>query len=678
MSVWIVRNARPLEKLLIKAESATVTANKTTKKIFHRYSATPKHIKIGAPMKTLLISLIALGGLPAVAFAESTLADCADGIDNDSDGLIDLNDDDCDCGEGTDLFEIIESYIVNESFEDYSTCPTSYSQLNVCDDWQQATDATSDYFACGLETSLYSTFGSFPTPPDGTAFTGAITMPSYPYFEYVGGCTTDTLEAGKEYTFEMYVAASTGTANNYGGDTSGDLQLFGISTCGEIPIAGYDSLEGSYDLLAEAAVTLVGGDPYQLATFTFTPTTTYEAVIFGSSANMTVTSPNSGNYVLFDLLTLNATTSFGTEVTIVGDCETGVEITSPEPAQASFQWYHDGIAVVGATASSYIPATDGSQDGLWEARVDNGTECNLSTNAADLQCVIDEDGDGILDEDEDADGDGDWTNDDTDGDGIPNYLDPDSDNCGLGDGDEVREGTDPLDPDSDDDGLSDGDEITEGTDPLNPDSDDDGLSDGDEIAEGTDPLDPDSDDDGLTDSEEITEGTDPLDPDSDDDGLTDGEEYTMGTDPLDSDSDDDGSSDGDEYTEGTDPFDPDSDDDGSSDGDEYKEGTDPLDPDSDDDGLTDGEEYTEGTDPLDPDSDDDGLSDSEELNNDCDPLSEDSDLDGVPDDEEVANGTECSQAESCGGCAVNASTPVRGKMTLLFGLVALVGLRRRP
>ena len=50
--------------------------------------------------------------------------------------------------------------------------------------------------------------------------------------------------------------------------------------------------------------------------------------------------------------------------------------------------------------------------------------------------------------------------------------------------------TDPNDPDSDDDGLSDGDEVDLGTDPNNPDTDGDGISDGDEVANGTDPLDP--------------------------------------------------------------------------------------------------------------------------------------------------------------------------------------------
>ena len=68
----------------------------------------------------------------------------------------------------------------------------------------------------------------------------------------------------------------------------------------------------------------------------------------------------------------------------------------------------------------------------------------------------------------------------------------DTDFDGLGDDDEVTLGTDPLDPDSDDDGLEDGDEV-DGTDPMNPDSDGGGVNDGDEVDQGTDPLEPSDD-----------------------------------------------------------------------------------------------------------------------------------------------------------------------------------------
>ncbi|HYC00987.1 MAG TPA: hypothetical protein VEC57_17770 [Candidatus Limnocylindrales bacterium] len=123
---------------------------------------------------------------------------------------------------------------------------------------------------------------------------------------------------------------------------------------------------------------------------------------------------------------------------------------------------------------------------------------------------------------------------DADGDGLTTCRelalgtaadDADSDDDGLGDGEEVDvHQSNPLDADSDDDGVSDGDEIhTHGSDPNDADSDDDGLSDGDETSiHGTDPTDSDSDDDDLDDGLEVELGTGALDEDSDDDGLFDG------------------------------------------------------------------------------------------------------------------------------------------------------------
>ncbi|MFO7870876.1 MAG: OmpA family protein [Kiritimatiellia bacterium] len=94
----------------------------------------------------------------------------------------------------------------------------------------------------------------------------------------------------------------------------------------------------------------------------------------------------------------------------------------------------------------------------------------------------------------------------------------DSDGDGLPDDVERRMGTDPFDPDTDDDGLSDGDEVhIYMTDPLNPDSDWDGLTDGEEVLDfGTDPLKRDTDDGGVADGHEVLDdGTDPLDPSDD-------------------------------------------------------------------------------------------------------------------------------------------------------------------
>jgi len=67
-------------------------------------------------------------------------------------------------------------------------------------------------------------------------------------------------------------------------------------------------------------------------------------------------------------------------------------------------------------------------------------------------------------------------------------------------------GTAYNDPDTDDDGVNDGDELTEGTDPLDPDTDGDGLDDGTENHIGTDPTDVDSDDDGSYDGNDSDPG----------------------------------------------------------------------------------------------------------------------------------------------------------------------------
>jgi len=77
---------------------------------------------------------------------------------------------------------------------------------------------------------------------------------------------------------------------------------------------------------------------------------------------------------------------------------------------------------------------------------------------------------------------------DTDSDGIPDCDDPDDDNDGWSDTDEIVYGTDPLDPDdypvdTDGDGIPDCDD---------PDDDNDGWSDTDEVSNETDPLDPSS------------------------------------------------------------------------------------------------------------------------------------------------------------------------------------------
>ncbi len=134
---------------------------------------------------------------------------------------------------------------------------------------------------------------------------------------------------------------------------------------------------------------------------------------------------------------------------------------------------------------------------------------------------------------------------DTDNDGIPDYYE---DNLVMFNGMSLK--TDKNNPDSDNDGLSDGQEVT-------------GLSikyyehDSKVRISGeilTNPLDEDSDHDGITDEEELLMGTDPSKGDTDEDGLNDGTEEVEGFDPFNADVDGDGRTDFIEYCDGTSPY----------------------------------------------------------------------------------------------------------------------------
>jgi len=290
----------------------------------------------------------------------------------------------------------------------------------------------------------------------------------------------------------------------------------------------------------------------------------------------------------------------------------------------------DGDEVLVYGTNPLVADTD--DDGVSDGALDpDGTGPIVPGPDAEQLTDNDQDGDGLLNSEETSVG----------ADGfITDPLDPDTDGDGVSDADLDGDGdgpivagpdSDPLnDNDQDGDGLLNSEETTEGsdgfvTDPLDPDTDDDGLNDGDEVnLYNTDPLEHDSDGDTMPDGWEVKYQLDPTTddsgPDPDDDKLTNAMEYQLNCDPGNSDTDGDGLPDGDEYhTYETDPAIEDTDGDGVLDGDEVHYDGDPAynpyDPidspqgtdlnarrtDTDGDGVSDGRELSSGTDPLDED-----------------------------------------------------------------------------
>ena len=314
----------------------------------------------------------------------------------------------------------------------------------------------------------------------------------------------------------------------------------------------------------------------------------------------------------------------------------GIYGTDPFNADSDGDGINDGQEISDGTnpnddcdsiGGSPLNTTDCDNDGLT-----NGEEATLGTDAFN----VDTDGDGISDYDE-----------------VNVYnTDPLNDCESVG-------GTPLGSSDCDGDGLTNQEEESLGTDPLNPDSDNDGINDGQEVnIDSTNPL---------VDCDHIN-GTPLATSDCDADGLTNAEEETLGTDIYNADTDGDGSNDGQEINDGTDPLSPcdyviknitldfsgdylvaDCDGDGVVNGDELNDGTNPEDPcdfnqdsvsmeqsgdylisDCDMDGLTTAQEEAIGTDPDNPDTDGDTIPDGQEVEDGTDPLNPCDSINGVP------------------------------------------------
>jgi outer membrane protein OmpA-like peptidoglycan-associated protein len=356
----------------------------------------------------------------------------------------------------------------------------------------------------------------------------------------------------------------------------------------------------------------------------------------------------------------------------------------------------DGIA--DGAEPAFDRDTDG--DGLINARdpdsdndgVRDGTETGVTTPLADTDVDTgnfvpdadpatttdpldpDTDDGGVDDGAEDTNKDGRVDNGEIDpNDGGDDAPPQDSDNDGVTDDEEDREGSDPLDADTDDDGVLDGDEHNWNLDTdgdglinvLDPDSDNEGLTDGLERGVTDAERHADTDvgagnfvpdlDDGTTTSQLVADtdngGVSDFAEDPNGNGRTDGNErdpnYFFDDDPAPADSDGDGLTDAEETTVGSDPDDADTDDDGTLDGDEHNWSVDTdgdglinvLDPDSDNDGLTDGTEQGVTQNERHPDTSVPAGNFSPDLDDDSTtfPLLPDTDDGGVPDGNEDTN-----------------------------------------
>lgn len=358
-------------------------------------------------MKAIQAFLLSIA-FPSALYAQVEI--CDNGLDDNGDGLIDLNDPDCSCS--TIIYgDSAASYIRNHSFEERGCCPFGFVSmfsppwLDCATGWHQATSATSDYFnECG-----YSPAGFNLPPPDGDGAVGFYAGGGY--FEYVGTCLTyplpsNPLLAGVTYTISLWI--STAITNGTHSQTLAQasyiapfseqlpLALFGYANaCVPFPIGTLDCIGYEPGWAELGRVNVQPAWEWTRVSITFTPAQDIHSIMIGgacdtpvSLAGGTVFNPTTGEtyvgmpyFLVDDLMLTIAGDQMLQPVAINGTlCTEDALATATPPAGATgYQWYLEGVALPGQNASTLNIAGQGLGGGNYTMTSQVGGQCLMGS-----------------------------------------------------------------------------------------------------------------------------------------------------------------------------------------------------------------------------------------------------------------------------------------------------------
>lgn len=308
-----------------------------------------------------LIIICTFIAISAVCFGQEI---CDNGIDDDGDGLIDLNDDECECS----TF-LPSSLIPNPSFEERTCCPMMNARLDCAVGWIQASAPTTDYVhTCGNYLGNTSIPAFAPLPfPDGegaVGFRDGQKDVGSNYKEYVGACLTESMEVGVSYRLQFFV----GFRDNVQGNKHVQIAIFGSEFCSRLPFGnnsisiGCPANTGHYDEIDTKSVS--GTNEWVSVDFEFVPTKPYDVIVIGPhcSAN-----PNFifDPYFYLDGLTLAETAEFGVPLDEVEGsiCNDDLVLSIEDEAGQSYQWYKDGVALPGENSPELSLVTSPDVEG---------------------------------------------------------------------------------------------------------------------------------------------------------------------------------------------------------------------------------------------------------------------------------------------------------------------------
>lgn len=339
--------------------------------------------------KTLLSIILLISS--AIAYSQEN---CNNGIDDDGDGMIDLNDSECICNGST-----VTSFVNNPNLEQMNFCPNEWAQFNAASGWFTPSSATSDYInSCGFVPASTAASGIYPLPPsNGNGVAGILV--SRDYKEYIATCTNTTLQAGTKYQLNFDIASSN-SGRSLGNDNIGmvcndnilnagriNIAVYGRSDCNTTAPENTNFFPGMWQRLG--TVNYLPTKNWGQLSIIFTPTTNINSIMIGAESPTPVYYLNEIDYkscfpyFYFDNIILNTASNLGLHIAPTGSfCENSLQLKaileSTQPSSPSYQWYKDGIAIVGATNNILPIGYNLSNTGNYQVKISYGSSCKIS------------------------------------------------------------------------------------------------------------------------------------------------------------------------------------------------------------------------------------------------------------------------------------------------------------
>jgi|AntRauTorckE5430_2_1112549.scaffolds.fasta_scaffold04042_1 gliding motility-associated-like protein len=311
---------------------------------------------------------------------QTSIENCANGQDDDGDGLTDLNDPDCACV----LIEAV-SLIPNPSFEELNCCPQNRSELYCADVWIQASEPTTDLIHdCGFP----GWNGLLPPRPfpDGEGVLGfrdgrpglqQSNIPEPSWKEYAGACLLSPMLAGETYRFEFDIGFI-----NRSNSPDINISFYGATNCDNLPFGQGNEMFGcptngpGWSRLGSVQVPSVSQGGWRKEIIEVTPAENITAMVIGPDC---IDRPrNIPLYYFFDNLLLADITTFTFVISETDHpCSPDHRLQLPFREGFSYQWYKEGVALAGETS---FRLTDNYGVGNYQALLDDGTSCRQTEN----------------------------------------------------------------------------------------------------------------------------------------------------------------------------------------------------------------------------------------------------------------------------------------------------------